>query len=348
MDELVREARRVGANVEAGWQARQVEAQLGVLHARLRRRRVTRAALATVASLLLLAGAASVAGVWRRPVAARVAPVPAPGDAVRVVEAAPPALAPVPPAPPTEAPIALGDGSAIYVDGAATRLVTHRVSATQVAIGLDAGGARFEVPEQPARRFRVVAGAVTVETHGGRFHVRRAGQRVEVAADRGEVVVRWGHELELVAPGAVASFPPRAAASAADSAAAPESMDVLLATAVAARLSGAPAEAAQALERALALHADDARAPLAAFTLGRVQLEELDAPAAAAAAFVRAQALAPAGPLAEDALAREVEAWWRAGDGEQARARAAAYLTRYPDGRRAHAVRQFGGLAPAP
>jgi len=119
--------------------------------------------------------------------------------------------------------------------------------------------------------------------------------------------------------------------------------DLLLAGDVA-RLSGHPQAAVEPLGRAIALHADDPRAPLAAFTLGRVHLEDLGAPRDAALAFARARELAPDGPLAEDALAREVEAWSRAGETDVARARAQSYLEHYPHGRRAHAVRKFGGL----
>jgi transmembrane sensor len=98
------------------------------------------------------------------------------------------------------------------------------------------------------------------------------------------------------------------------------------------------------LVRAMTLHPDDPRAPLAAFTLARVHLEELGAPREAARAFARARELAPNGPLAEDALAREVEAWSRAGETETAHARAVEYTQRYPAGRRLRAVRKFGGL----
>ena len=48
--------------------------------------------------------------------------------------------------------------------------------------------------------------------------------------------------------------------------------------------------------------------------------------------------------LAEDALAREVEAAGRAGDKRRARALAEEFVARYPDGRRASAVRRAGGL----
>jgi transmembrane sensor len=119
--------------------------------------------------------------------------------------------------------------------------------------------------------------------------------------------------------------------------------DLLLAGDVA-RLSGHPAAAVGPLSRAADLHPDDPRAPLAAFTLGRVHLEDLGAPRDAALAFARARSLGPGGPLAEDALAREVEAWSRAGETETARGLALTYTRLYPQGRRLRAVRQFGAL----
>ncbi|MEM9195556.1 MAG: FecR family protein, partial [Myxococcota bacterium] len=69
-----------------------------------------------------------------------------------------------------------------------------------------------------------------------------------------------------------------------------------------ARLSGHPRRAVEPLQRTLTHHASDPRAPLAAFTLGRVYLEELGQPREAAAAFARARRMAPRGSLAEDAL----------------------------------------------
>jgi transmembrane sensor len=112
----------------------------------------------------------------------------------------------------------------------------------------------------------------------------------------------------------------------------------LLAEADRARLAGRFEEGAALLQRLLRDHPADPRAPVAAFSLGRVLLGELGRPAEAAAAFERARVLAPHGPLAEDALAREVEAWSRAGEPARARARADDYLRAYPNGRRAAAV----------
>jgi TolA-binding protein len=123
-----------------------------------------------------------------------------------------------------------------------------------------------------------------------------------------------------------------------------DSMEDRLLAGDVARLSGHPAVAVTQLSRAVALYPADPRAPLAAFTLGRVHLEDLGAPREAAQAFARARELSPGGPLAEDALAREVEAWSRAGETETARTRARTYLQRYPRGHRVHAVRRFGGV----
>lgn len=119
--------------------------------------------------------------------------------------------------------------------------------------------------------------------------------------------------------------------------------DLLLAADVA-RLGGHPERAVAPLQRVISGHAFDSRAPLAAFTLGRTLLEQLGQPRQAARAFATARQLDRAGALTQDALAREVEAWSRAGESEKARERALDYLKRYPNGRRATAVRRLGGV----
>lgn len=124
--------------------------------------------------------------------------------------------------------------------------------------------------------------------------------------------------------------------------------DLLLAADVA-RLGGHPERAVAPLERVISGHPFDSRAPLAAFTLGRVLLEQLGQPRPAARAFATARQLDRAGALTQDALAREVEAWSRAGEGDKAHDRAVDYLKRYPNGRRASAVRRLGNVEePAP
>jgi len=116
----------------------------------------------------------------------------------------------------------------------------------------------------------------------------------------------------------------------------------LLLAADTARLSGHSSEAVPYLQRILAQHGSDPRAYLAAFTLGRVLLDELGRPAEAAKAFERARA--PRAPLAEDALAREIEACARAGDTRRAHALALEYRRSYPQGRRLRTVTKFGGI----
>jgi transmembrane sensor len=153
-------------------------------------------------------------------------------------------------------------------------------------------------------------------------------------------------QAEQAAPAAPASgdSAEEATRPAAQRTRAPETAESLLAAADAARLQGRAQEGAALLRKIVQEHRSDPRAPLAAFTLGRVLLMELGQPRLAAAAFADARALAPAGSFAEDALAREVEAWARAGDGATAQARAKDYLRSYPTGRRAAAVRTFGGV----
>lgn len=119
---------------------------------------------------------------------------------------------------------------------------------------------------------------------------------------------------------------------------------LLLREADAARLSANPSAAVASLQEILRDHRDDLRAPLAAFTLGKIQQEELGQPEAAARAFALALSLDSDGPLAEDAAAREVEAWNRAGQLERARERAADFVRRYPRSSRLPAVWRHGHL----
>lgn len=118
----------------------------------------------------------------------------------------------------------------------------------------------------------------------------------------------------------------------------------LLDAADAARSSGRPDAAVICLRRVLRDHSESPLAPLAAFTLGRVLLEKLAQPLPAADAFAMARALAPEGSLAQDALAREVEAWSKAGRPQEAYKRACLYVVTYPRGRRLHEVQMYGGL----
>lgn len=100
----------------------------------------------------------------------------------------------------------------------------------------------------------------------------------------------------------------------------------------AARLAGNHRGATSALIRLLDEHSDDPRAPLAAFTLGRVLMDTGHSASTAARAFAKARKLAPQGPLVEDALLREIEAWLEDGDSRRVRRRCDKYLRLFPDG----------------
>jgi transmembrane sensor len=125
----------------------------------------------------------------------------------------------------------------------------------------------------------------------------------------------------------------------------PDDVEELLLAADTARLSGHPSAALPFLKQVIEGHSQDSRAPLAAFTLGGLLMQQLGQPREAEAAYARARALSLNSSLAEDALARQVEAAHRAGDASRARALAEEYLARYPSGRRVHAVQRFGGMS---
>ena len=107
----------------------------------------------------------------------------------------------------------------------------------------------------------------------------------------------------------------------------------LFALADVARLSGHPADAVAPLERIVTNFASDAQSPLAAFALGRLELDSLARPARAVAALNKALALGAPQSLREDVRARLVEAHVRARDQAAARSAADAYRREFPDGR---------------
>jgi transmembrane sensor len=113
-----------------------------------------------------------------------------------------------------------------------------------------------------------------------------------------------------------------------------------------ARAAGDGEAAALALGRAVEQAPDAPEAALAAFTLGRLELEQLGRPRAAAGHFAFVLTHPQAASLAEDALVRLVEAEVRAGDTLAARAHAAQYLARFPEGRRRDFVTRLTGEQP--
>jgi transmembrane sensor len=315
---------RIKALVHHGWDAGR-ESSVGqrVQRTLLRRRRVGQA----LAVAAVLAAATFTAGVLSR------------------------ALAPAAPT------LYLADGSTASAVADQTRLVALVDTPAAVTVAVEQGGALFDVVSDPSRAFHVKVGELTIDVVGTRFTVHRLDPHVRVAVERGRVRVG---SRELVA-GQSGLFPIAAApvdwrelarggdfdgawrALSSGAAVRDDPGDLLLATDVA-RSTGHPADAVRNLDRLLTAFSADARAPLAAFTLGRVQLDDLGSPREAAESFARARALDENGPLAEDALGREVEAWSRAGDGERAREAARLYLSRFPNGARAAIVRRYSGL----
>lgn len=379
MNERLEHARELGRQIDAGWRREDVEAQLARLHARQRTRARRRALAGPVAAAALTAAIFAGIAARRETVAPAGPAVPAVVEVAveRPRRADPAPVASVPAAPvPAAGVLSLGDGSVVTPLARDSRLLARQVSETDVVVALAGGGARFDVPDRKTRQFRAELGALALETHGAAFRVAITRREIEVVAERGELSARWGRERRTVTAGESRTFPAvreevarvepepvrsheppntwrddagrgdyAAAWVALSRAPAPlDSMEDLLLAGDVSRLSGHPEAAVAQLSRAAALHPEDPRAPLAEFTLGRVQLEDLGAPRDAAEAFARALSLAPGGPLAEDALAREVEAWSRAGETETARARALTYTRRYPHGHRVHTVSRFGGL----
>jgi transmembrane sensor len=287
-----------------------------------------------------------------------------------------------------EAPLRVADGSSVVLDGASTVLRTAVETSNDVELELEAGGARFDVAKRPSRLFRVRAGDVTVQVIGTRFHVARQSAQTRVSVDRGRVLVTWpgGGSRELgvgeagvfppeapvvaanpvrpeetgasarTSPGAAAraagtrghAGPALARASRADVQPAADGPGKLFARADAERAARRPEAAIVHLRELVRRFPDDAWAPAAAFTTGRLLLESLDRPGEAAAAFADARRLSRTGTLAEDALAREVEALARAGDAATARRRAELYRDLFPNGLRLRVVMRLGGLQAAP
>ncbi len=271
--------------------------------------------------------------------------------------------------------VALDDGSRIVLDEG-TRIEPLRNDGGALTLRLARGRARFEVRPHGPRTWVVESGVASIEVVGTIFTVARAEGWAQVDVERGTVIVRGervpdrakrltrGDSLlvgeqrraENIAPSS-----PRAAVEVVapsrgvEPAQRPRSLRVeepqaeeqdaeaLMSLADAARRAGRADEAAALLERATARSGDPA-AGVAAFTLGRLELDSLRRPERAVLAFSRALELTLPPRLREEATARLVDAHARAGDAQAARRAAESYLRDYPDGRHADHVRST--LAP--
>jgi transmembrane sensor len=258
------------------------------------------------------------------------------------------------------------DGSSIELGQGAKLDVLNNDGERFIAM-LRRGQAKFAVRPGGPRRWTIETGVASVEVVGTRFSISRSDQTVEVKVEHGVVLVRAERlpdgaqrlsagDLLRIGPEPAAALAPASGAGAVESAgapapddsaaapaAAPSELDGALSRADSARARGDVEAAISELERAVRAPGDGSRRSTAAFTLGKLLLDGAGRPAQAAAAFGRCLALQPPAALAEDALARLVEARSRAGDAAGARAAAAEYERRYPAGRRLQAVREWGG-----
>lgn len=233
-------------------------------------------------------------------------------------------------------------------------------------------GTRFTVERSPARvRVDVAEGVVLVESDRLAERVRRlaAGEHVEIVEPEPPAPVISAAPPPAPPPASAQPAPPpppkpaptapapawRALAQHGDYRGAYEALgaqgisseartgdvEALLALADVARLSGHPAEAVAPLSRVVDEHPGNPHAALAAFTLGRIEIDQLGRFAAAANSFDRALSLGLSASLVEDARARIVEARARSGDREGARAAAADYERLFPNGTHLAAVRRW-------
>ncbi len=258
---------------------------------------------------------------------------------------------------------AVAPSTTTFTDGSLAELVGHdsalriEEDTAQRVLATLTGGARFHVVHNPQRPFQVKAGEVRVRVLGTTFSIVQipSGQ-TQVLVEQGRVEVAWlGGATELQTgeggvfpPPDLAPLPIEPSQPTTDDAKQPgplpsvrdEAADGLQA-ADAARLGGHPEQAVRLLRDLCDRHPSDRRAPVAAFTAGRILIDDLARPSEAANAFHRARVLWPHGPLAEDALAREADAWQKAGNSARGRALASQYLDLYPQGRHVAALRSL-------
>ena len=168
-----------------------------------------------------------------------------------------------------------------------------------------------------------------------------ASTRVTAVGDR-SLATTW---KPLVAKGEhAAAYAELGANGVARATKAAATVDDLLALADIARLSGHASEAVPPLERILTVHAGDARASLAALTLGRIELTSLSNPHGAIGPLRAALALGIPRDLEGDTHALLIEAFGRDGDAEGARAAFDVYVARHPTHpKRASVMRWLAG-----
>jgi transmembrane sensor len=371
MDELARKIEEKKDALEVRWDDRREREIDRALHARLVRRSERRRAAVAIAAVAVL-GVSGATAAWRLSPGEEVARTEIEG----AVELADGSIAiPVGRGASVKLMEERADLARVSLERGAARFDvtraeerTFRVEAGPVSVevlGTSFVVARGEPGEGERVRVEVVRGRVGVRWQDGEA-VLAAGDEGLYPPVRPAAAATPDPEPEPnVEPATTAAAPPATASSspawrtlardgdyeaawtaleaAGEDAVRDETAELLLAADVA-RLTHHPEASVSPLRRITERHRGDPRAGLAAFTLGRVLLEELGRPREAALTFADARALDANGSLAEDALAREVESWARAGDAARAEERAREYVAQYPEGRRLRSVRHQGGL----
>lgn len=226
-------------------------------------------------------------------------------------------------------------------------------------------GTSFVLDRSPERvHVEVLHGVVRVEGENvpGRAKVLRDGESLDVRATVETPVatapVTQGAVTPTVAPPMARAVTPerwrslaaeRQYASAWDalgpggalSRARTASADELLVLGEVAHRSRHYAEAAELYGRFVTTHPSNSHAAMVAFTLGRIQIDQLGDAREAARSFETALRLGVPRDLQEDVYARRVEAHARAGDTGAAREAAEDYRQSFPEGRRAADVRRW-------
>jgi transmembrane sensor len=372
IERMLAQARRA----EPTWSAGRQQQLKWTLMARLERGR--RPALVLVLAGIALVGLGGAA--WRRMIGspargpagtvaqapARASEVPAPNDLAlprladgsSIVLDGPSAILKTLRETSDEVVVELGAGGA-HFEVARRPSRIFRVQAGPVTVQVI--GTRFHVQREGARtRISVDRGRVLTSWWGGSRELGAGEQGTfppevpsAVAPPAAAPAPPPALEGSRVSTPSVASTSRRVVASSASSSraertgAAPPPVatpETLFAQADRARVEGRPEAAVARLREIVDRFPRDPHAPMAAFTMGRLLLESLHQPGSAAAAFGQARLLANGGPLAEDALARQVEALHAAGDLPAARDRAELYRTLFPHGPRLRTVLRFGGV----
>jgi transmembrane sensor len=335
------------SEIDVARQWRHIEARLGRPRARLGGWLAACGAVGAVAALMLLLAPRHARPPAPAPIVAApvLPPEPSFAEGTRIESAAG-----------TKRELALPDGSRIALRPGG--VLTLARSGKDVRVVLERGSADLDVIRDSGRRFVVAVLDVEFVVAGARFVVSvsegAAGKIASAEVQSGSIEVHrsiarsvllagesWTSGVSVVSAGpsptsddAPDTSTPRTASGGRATA---DDARSLLAVATRARWQGRQRDAARALDELSRRFPNDPRAALAAFELGRIQLDTLHEAGHAAASFRAAMNLASDPVLREDAAARHVEALDRGHDGAACLTARAAYLAEYSTG--AHAGR---------